>query len=153
MTYVDTSVGDNNTSEHAGSGMALIVDAHPQPIYKLDGLPWRERVQIYDAPFSQTKAHSFTLHVNGAPSYIRGQNAQPVFDDTRRPANCAFRLLVKSELRPQATTGRSTGRNAAPADWAAGSPNGTKLASGQSGSNVDRRCRWPITASAPSDLP
>ena len=38
---------------------------------------------MYDAPFSLTKAPSFTLHVNGAPSYIRGQNGQPLFDDSR----------------------------------------------------------------------
>ena len=29
------------------------------------------------------KAESFTLHVNGLPSYIRGQDAQPLFDDTK----------------------------------------------------------------------
>jgi immune inhibitor A len=28
VTYVDTSVADNNTSTHPGSGMALVVDAH-----------------------------------------------------------------------------------------------------------------------------
>lgn len=29
------------------------------------------------------KADSFTLHLNGQASYIRGQDAQPVFDDSR----------------------------------------------------------------------
>ena len=57
--------------------------AHPQPIFRIDGPPWRSRVQIYDAPFSLTRARSFTLHVNGRASLIRGQNAQPVFDDSR----------------------------------------------------------------------
>jgi immune inhibitor A len=28
-------------------------------------------------------AKSFTLHVNGRRSYIRGQSAQPLFDDSR----------------------------------------------------------------------
>ena len=54
-------------------------------IYRLDGKPWRGRVQTYDAPFGLEKSDSFTLHAQetGAASYIRGQAAQPVFDDRR----------------------------------------------------------------------
>ena len=40
-------------------------------------------MQVYDAPFSLKKADSFTLHVNGQASYIRGQNAVPTFDDRK----------------------------------------------------------------------
>ena len=61
----------------------LPIDAHPRPIYRLDGQPWRGRIQTYDAPFTLQKADSFTLHVNSQPSYIRGQAAQPLFDDSR----------------------------------------------------------------------
>ena len=82
--YWDTSYSDNNTSQHHGSGLALPVDAHPAPIYNLEGVPWRERIAGYDAPFSLEKADSFTLHVNGKPSYIRGQAAVPLFDDTNK---------------------------------------------------------------------
>jgi immune inhibitor A len=82
--YWDTSYSDNNTSQHQGSGLVLPIDAHPAPIYNLEGLPWRERIAGYDAPFSLNKASSFTLHVNGKPSYIRGQAAVPLFDDTRK---------------------------------------------------------------------
>jgi immune inhibitor A len=82
--YWDTSQPDNNTSEHNGAGLVLPVDAHPAPIYNLEGLPWRERIAAYDAPFSLNKADSFTLHVNGKPSYIRGQAAAPLFDDTKK---------------------------------------------------------------------
>ncbi|MFC4853115.1 immune inhibitor A domain-containing protein [Actinophytocola glycyrrhizae] len=82
--YWDTSYTDNNTSQHHGGGLALPVDAHPAPIYNLEGVPWRERIAGYDAPFSLKKADSFTLHVNGKPSYIRGQAAVPLFDDTRK---------------------------------------------------------------------
>ena len=82
--YWDTSYLDNNTSEHPGAGLVLPVDAHPAPIYNLEGQPWRERIAGYDAPFSLEKADSFTLHVNGKPSYIRGQAAVPLFDDTRK---------------------------------------------------------------------
>ena len=54
----------------------------PAPIYRLDGKPWRGRIQTYDAPFGLEKSDSFTLHApNGRPSYIRGQAAQPLFDD------------------------------------------------------------------------
>jgi immune inhibitor A len=62
----------------------MIIDSHPRPTYRLDGLPWRARIQMYDAPFSVTKADSMTLHFNGQASYIRGQDAQPVFDDTKQ---------------------------------------------------------------------
>ena len=82
--YWDTSYTDNNTSQHHGAGVALPVDAHPAPIYNLEGVPWRERIAGYDAPFSLNKASSFTLHVNGKPSYIRGQAAVPLFDDTKK---------------------------------------------------------------------
>jgi immune inhibitor A len=82
--YWDTSFGDNNTTQHQGGGMILPIDAHPAPIYNVEGQPWRERISGYDAPFSLEKADSFTLHVNGKPSYVRGQPAVPLFDDTKK---------------------------------------------------------------------
>jgi immune inhibitor A len=84
ISYWDTSQADNNTSEHPGEGLILPIDAHPRPIYNLTGVPWRSRIQVYDAPFSLRRAQSFTLHVNSQPSYIRGQAAQPTFDDSRQ---------------------------------------------------------------------
>ena len=85
VSYWDTSYSDNNTSQHPGEGEILPIDSHPQPIYKLDGKPWRGRIQTYDAPFGLQKADSFTLHdqTTGQASYIRGQDAVPVFDDRR----------------------------------------------------------------------
>ena len=76
-------MADNDTFAHPGEGRNLYIDAHPQPIYNLTGAPWRARVQVYDAPFSLKKADSFTLHINSQPQYIRGQAAQPLFDDTK----------------------------------------------------------------------
>jgi immune inhibitor A len=38
-------------------------------------------VSGYDAPFSLEKSDSFTLHVNGQASYVRGQSAQSLFHD------------------------------------------------------------------------
>ncbi|RSM56181.1 protease [Amycolatopsis sp. WAC 01376] len=82
VSYWNTSEMDNNTSEHLGSGLILPIDAHPAPIYNIEGAPWRSRIAGYDMPFSLRKADSFTLHVNGKPSYVRGRNAVPLFDDT-----------------------------------------------------------------------
>ncbi|MFL6143100.1 MAG: immune inhibitor A domain-containing protein [Labedaea sp.] len=84
VSYWDTSQADNNTSQHHGEGLILPIDAHPAPIYNLEGLPWRERIAGYDVPFSLSKADSFTLHINGKASFIRGQNAVPLFDDTKQ---------------------------------------------------------------------
>ncbi|MEV4267131.1 immune inhibitor A domain-containing protein [Kribbella sp. NPDC049584] len=81
--YWDTSQEDNNTNEHPGEGLILPIDSHPTPINRLDGQLWRPRVAAYDAPFSLEKADSFSLHVNGQASYIRGQNAVPVFNDSK----------------------------------------------------------------------
>lgn len=85
VSYWDTSQGDNNESEHPGQGLILPIDANPRPIYRLDGKPWRGRVQTYDAPFGLEKSDSFTLHAQetGAASYIRGQAAVPTFDDRK----------------------------------------------------------------------
>jgi immune inhibitor A len=84
VSYWDTSYSDNNESVHPGEGEILPIDANPRPIYRLDGQPWRPRIQTYDAPFSLEKSDSFSLHMpNGQLSYIRGQDAVPVFDDRR----------------------------------------------------------------------
>ena len=82
VSYWDTSYRDNNTSQHPGRGMILPVDARPRVFYNLEGTPWRGRIQTYDAPFGLQRADSFTLHVNGKPSYLRGLPANPVFDDS-----------------------------------------------------------------------
>lgn len=82
VSYWDTTQGDNNVSTHAGLGRNLYVDSRPATLYRMDGAPWRTRVQIYDAPFSPWKADSFTLHHESQPAYIRGPNGRPLFDDT-----------------------------------------------------------------------
>jgi len=83
ISYWDTSQADNNVNVHPGEGRNLYVDARPTTLYRLDGQPWRTRIQIYDAPFSLRKADSFTLHHNSQAMYIRGPAAQPLFDDTK----------------------------------------------------------------------
>ncbi len=85
VSYWDTSFSDNNESQHPGQGEILPIDANPSVIYRLDGKPWRGRIQTYDAPFGLEKSDSLTLHAQetGAASYIRGQAGQPLFDDRR----------------------------------------------------------------------
>jgi immune inhibitor A len=83
VSYWDTSQGDNNSSQHPGEGLILPIDANPEPIYNLQGDPWRPRIAGYDAPFSLQKSDSFTLHAAGRASYIRGKAAQPLFDDSK----------------------------------------------------------------------
>ncbi|MEO9325247.1 immune inhibitor A domain-containing protein [Nocardioides sp. C4-1] len=82
VTYWDTSYSDNNTSQHPGSGLILPIDANPRVNYNLEGQAWRGRIQNYDAPFGLQKSDSFNLSVNGKPSYIRGADAVPLFDDS-----------------------------------------------------------------------
>jgi immune inhibitor A len=84
ISYWDTSFDNNDTFAHPGQGRNLYIDSRPRPIYNLTGAPWRARIQVYDAPFSLEKADSFTLHINSQPNYIRGQAAQPLFDDTKK---------------------------------------------------------------------
>jgi immune inhibitor A len=81
ISYWDTSYADNDTFAHPGNGRNLYVDAHPAPFYRTDGLPWRARVQVYDAPFSLINGDSFSLHHNSVLMPITGQPAQPLFDD------------------------------------------------------------------------
>ena len=83
VTYWDDRYLDNDVSQHPGNGQILAVDAHPTPISGMDGQPWRPGVQLYDATFGRQKADSFTLHIDGQPSYVRGQDAVPTFDDTQ----------------------------------------------------------------------
>ena len=84
ISYWDLSYADNDTFVHPGSGRNLYIDAHPKPFKDVNGSYWRARVQVYDAPFSLTKADSFTLHVNGKKSPVKGEKANPVFDDTKK---------------------------------------------------------------------
>ncbi|GAA2722104.1 immune inhibitor A domain-containing protein [Cellulomonas aerilata] len=80
--YWDTSVPDNDTTAHPGEGEILPVDAHPRVLFNLEGVPWRGRIQTYDATFGLQRADSFQLHVNGKRSLVRGQPAVRTFDDS-----------------------------------------------------------------------
>ena len=73
---------DNNTSEHPGQGLILPIDAHPAPMYRLDGSRGGRGSRRYDAPFGLEKADSFTLHLGtGSRTTSVARTAEPVFDD------------------------------------------------------------------------
>jgi len=48
---------------------------------RADGVPWRARVQVYDAPVSQRRSDTVTLHHNSVAMTFGGLAAQPLFDD------------------------------------------------------------------------
>ena len=83
ISYWDLSYADNDTFAHPGSGRNLYIDSHPKPFYDVNGKAWRARVQVYDAPFSTDSADSFLLHVDGKRSFIKGEKANPQFDDRK----------------------------------------------------------------------
>lgn len=84
ISYWDTSYNDNNVGQHPGHGLILPIDAHPRPKYNIEGQPWRTRIQVYDATFGRQRVDSFTLHVGGKPSYVRGGRARRTFNDRRK---------------------------------------------------------------------
>ena len=61
ISYRNSSVPDNDTSAHPGSGLLLPVDAHPQVNLRPDGRSaWSSRWQTWDATFG-VDTHSVTL--------------------------------------------------------------------------------------------
>ncbi|WP_037907093.1 immune inhibitor A domain-containing protein [Actinacidiphila yeochonensis] len=77
----DTSQADNNVGEHPGSGEILPVDAHAKPLLFSDGTVIRNRVQAYDATFSEHAVPGFTVHQDGVATRIKAEPGVPVFDD------------------------------------------------------------------------
>jgi len=81
ISYWDTSYSDNDTFAHPGNGRNLYVDSHPKPMLRADGLPWRARIQVYDAPFSLRRSDTVTIHQNSVAETFGGKIGQPLFDD------------------------------------------------------------------------
>ena len=86
ISYWNTAVPDNNTSQHPGSGLVLPVDAHPGALLWSDGTLVRNRVQSYDATFGTEGTEEIELHreVGNASSILHAgpKPAVDVFDDT-----------------------------------------------------------------------
>jgi immune inhibitor A len=83
ISYWDTSFTDNNVGEHPGGGLILPIDAHPEPLIRPDGQPWRTRIQVYDATFGLEKTDAITLHLNGVASTHPSLAAAKTFDDRK----------------------------------------------------------------------
>lgn len=81
VSYWDSSEADNSTSAHPGSGLILPIDAHPQTMYRADGMPWRSRIQSYDSTFGLSDTDELVLHFLSQPSYHPSQPAASIFDD------------------------------------------------------------------------
>ncbi|WP_203785311.1 immune inhibitor A domain-containing protein [Paractinoplanes rishiriensis] len=81
ISYWDTSQADNNTNVHPGEGRNLYVDAHPKPFNNVNGVPFRSRIQVYDAPFGLTPTDGMLLHVDGKASPVRPLPPSPLFND------------------------------------------------------------------------
>lgn len=76
--YRNSAVGDNNTSEHPGTGQILPVDSHPAPRVKPDGRTlWSARWQTWDSTFG-VDPHSVTLSQAISPARtLTSQYAAP----------------------------------------------------------------------------
>jgi immune inhibitor A len=98
VSYWDDYHTDNNTSEHPGEGLILPVDAHPDPLIRPDGLPWRARVQSYDSTFGLEPTDPLTLHLDGAEVQHPSLPAVPLFDDLLD----YYRPIPESETSPWA---------------------------------------------------
>ncbi|MDR3083278.1 MAG: immune inhibitor A [Streptomyces sp.] len=77
----DTSQLDNNTSVHPGAGLILPVDAHPKAEKWANGSVMRNRIQTYDATFSQYPTEAYTLHLGGEATKIASKPGVSVFND------------------------------------------------------------------------
>jgi immune inhibitor A len=85
ISYWDTSFPNNNVGANCAAGlcggMLLPVDAHPEAMYRADGVAWYTHVQSYDSPFGLEPTDAITLHRRGDPSYHPSLPAVPIFDD------------------------------------------------------------------------
>ena len=85
VSYWDTSFPNNNVGSHCAGGrcggLLLPVDAHPEALTRPDGGIWRNRVQTYDATFTQEPTDAITLHWLGEESPIPSLPAVSIFDD------------------------------------------------------------------------
>ena len=87
VSYWDTSLEDNDVSLHPGEGLILPIDAHPVPLIRGDGSPWRPRVQAYDSTFGLQPTDPIAL---GFVNFTTGVQ-YPVTSHPSLPAVPVFR--------------------------------------------------------------
>ncbi len=108
--YWDESFSDNNTSEHPGGGLILPIDSHPTPMYRLDGVVWRSRVQSFDSPFGTTPIDKLVIHRNSQKQVFPSKPGVAVFDDDLAWWNAAS-PLSGVDVPHTGTTIRASGVN------------------------------------------
>jgi len=82
INYWDTSQADNNTGLHPGAGRLLPIDAHFDTLYRVDGPPWRNRIQTYDSTFTLAPTDGIPdIHHLSVLSPVPRLPAVSVFDD------------------------------------------------------------------------
>lgn len=90
--YVDTTVANNDVSQHPGRGLALPVDGHIAPLKFSDGTVLSSTHQSLDATFGNAKTDKITFYNNGVKNVFPSQKGVSVFNDTNPDAywNPAF---------------------------------------------------------------
>jgi immune inhibitor A len=80
ISYRNSSVPDNNTSQHPGSGQILPIDAHPVANVRPDGRTlWSSRWQTWDATFGvDTNSVTLSQVMNPSRTLKRTYTAAPV---------------------------------------------------------------------------
>jgi immune inhibitor A len=92
LNYWDTSVADNNTGLHPGTGLLLPIDAHPAALKRCGtATNWRNRIQTYDSTFTLVRTDGIpNIHHNSVACPIPSLPGVSVFDDRNSyydPAN------------------------------------------------------------------
>jgi immune inhibitor A len=83
VTYWNTWMGNNDTSDHPGAGEILPVDARGEALRWSDGSVARNRIQSFDATFGTEATDPISLHNGDATLEVPGRSAERVFDDTQ----------------------------------------------------------------------
>jgi immune inhibitor A len=101
--YWDTSQPDNDIGDHPGQGMLLPVDAHYEPLYRVDDGLWRNRIQTYDSTFTIAPTDGINnLHHLGVLSPIPSLPGVSTFDD--RILHYSFDNPMGSVIHPNTGT-------------------------------------------------
>jgi len=113
--YWDTSQADNNTGLHPGQGLLLPIDAHPDTLYRWDGVKWRNRIQTYDSTFTLTPTDGIpNIHHAGVLSPVPSLPAARVFDDRKsyydptNPLGSVITPRTGTQIRIQSISARDS---------------------------------------------
>ncbi len=101
--YWDTSQLDNDIGGEPGKGLLLPIDAHFEPLYRNDGLLWRNRIQTYDSTFTIARTDGIdNIRHLGELSPVPSLPGVSTFDD--RILHYSFENPMGSALHPNTGT-------------------------------------------------